>query len=393
MSSQDKVSEKVQAAIFAQLLNNAANGECADCHTRSPNWVSLDFGVFICIRCSGVHRQIGPHITRVRSVKLDGWTKDNIEIMATVGNKIANDYYEHKMPTGFRKPGANSSPEECRRFVDEKYIRKAFVPANFAEPVKDFVACRTKGTKPDFSYSQQQQQTQEKEVAPLVVKTEQQSHHAVKSMRKKSTSIDKLPPSASEKKVIHQNHHADLLSPDVDLLGNFEAHHHKHDAHSAPPRPSNKINFASFKKAQNQPEPQPSQPQPSQPQQDNLTEELAWSLEGSQPNNNSGTSQPQSQPQENKVDLMKLYNQPQVHQNHFMNGMQQGWQYGNGWNNGMYQGYNGAPMGHVNNFNVGFQPNYGGQQFNNTQNMTQQVPMQNQFYNNGFVQATPNQFF
>lgn len=73
--------------------------------------------------------------------------------MATVGNRIANDYYENRMPTGYRKPGANSSPEECRRFVDEKYVKKAFAPSGFREPVKDFVDCRNKGTKPDFSYS------------------------------------------------------------------------------------------------------------------------------------------------------------------------------------------------------------------------------------------------
>jgi len=387
MSSQDKVSEKVQNAIFAQLLNNAANGECADCNTRAPNWVSLDFGVFICIRCSGVHRQIGPHITRVRSDKLDGWTKDNIEIMATVGNKIANDYYEQKMPTGYRKPNANSSPEECRRFVDEKYIRKTFVPAGFPEPVKDFIACRTKGTKPDFSYSQQKQ-NKETDVSPPVVKTEQKLHNDMKSIRKKSTSVDKMPPTTIEKKSLHQNNHADLLSSEIDLLGSHESHH-RHDAHSAPPRSAKKIDFASFKKAQNQ-----ATPQPSQNQQDHLTDELAWNLEGSHPTNDSVTSEPQPQPQENKVDVMKLYNQPQGHQNHFMSGMPQGWHYGNGWNNGMYQGYNGAPMGHPNNFNVGFQPNYGGQQvFNNNQNMSHQVPMQNQFYNNGFVQTGPNQFF
>ena len=73
--------------------------------------------------------------------------------MATVGNKIANDYYEHKMPTGYRRPGPNASTDECRRFVDDKYINKRFIPSGFPEPVKDFVACREKGTKPDFSYS------------------------------------------------------------------------------------------------------------------------------------------------------------------------------------------------------------------------------------------------
>jgi len=142
--SKEKVSEKVQEAIFNQLSNKPGNGECADCNNKSPTWVSLDFGVFVCIRCSGVHRQLGPHITRVRSTRLDGWVKENIEIMATVGNQLANDYYEQSMTSGYRKPGANSTPEECRRFVDEKYIRKAFAPKGQPEPVKEFIECRKK---------------------------------------------------------------------------------------------------------------------------------------------------------------------------------------------------------------------------------------------------------
>lgn len=73
--------------------------------------------------------------------------------MQAVGNKLANDFYEYKMPSGYRKPGANSSPEECRRFVDEKYIRKAFAPQGHQEPVKEFLACRKKGVEPDFGFS------------------------------------------------------------------------------------------------------------------------------------------------------------------------------------------------------------------------------------------------
>lgn len=73
--------------------------------------------------------------------------------MAAVGNKLANDFYEYKMPSGYRKPTANSSPEECRRFIDEKYIRKAFSPPGFKEPVKEFVAARERGEKPNFDFS------------------------------------------------------------------------------------------------------------------------------------------------------------------------------------------------------------------------------------------------
>lgn len=407
MASKDKVSEKVQEAIFGQLLSTPANGECADCGNRSPTWVSLDFGVFVCIRCSGVHRQIGPHITRVRSVKLDGWTKENIEIMATVGNGIANDYYEHKMPTGYRKPGANSSPEECRRFVDEKYIRKAFVPSGHREPVKEFVDCRTKGSKPDFTYSQQKS----KEVAKPTVNEQQPQQNNVKPLRKKSTNVEKLP-----QKPAPQQHQQDLLSNDVDLLGSYTESDHRHETHSVSPAPAKKIDFASFKKAQSQP------PVPHHPVQQDLTNNaMAWGdFEVAQPAHTANTvsnttaAQPQPQPQENKVDVMQLYNQPQMHQNRFMQGMpHQGWQVNHGWNNGMQQGFNGNPQWQQNNFHGGFQqqqqqpqnfgmqqgfygnPNMGYNPYMNGQTaILTQGPMQNAFGNNGFVQNPGhNNFF
>jgi hypothetical protein len=318
MASQVKVPEKVQAAIFAQLLNTPANAECADCCSRSPTWVSLDFGVFVCMRCSGVHRQLGPHISRVRSVKLDGWTKDNIEIMAKVGNRVANDYYEHKMPTGYRKPGSNSSPEECRRFVDEKYIKKAFIPAGYQEPVKELIASRKNDTEPDFSYSHPQKQNKQPEPSQPtqpVTEAEPKNQSAFKFIRKKSMSLDRANEPHQDKKSAqhnqHNHHHQDLLSSDVDLLGSDPLPTEKLETHSA--SPIKKINFASFKKAQSQ----PGGMHHSNSQPDHLN--VAWELEGAQPTDNSVTSQPQ--PQENKVDVMKLYSQPQGHQNHFMSGM------------------------------------------------------------------------
>lgn len=46
-----------------------------------PRWASWNLGVFICIRCAGIHRNLGVHISRVKSVNLDQWTSEQIQVL------------------------------------------------------------------------------------------------------------------------------------------------------------------------------------------------------------------------------------------------------------------------------------------------------------------------
>ena len=53
---------------------------CADCNTPNPEWASISLGIFLCIDCAGVHRSLGAHISKVRSISLDRWEKESVEV-------------------------------------------------------------------------------------------------------------------------------------------------------------------------------------------------------------------------------------------------------------------------------------------------------------------------
>ena len=45
-----------------------------------PRWASWNLGIFLCIRCAGIHRNLGVHITKVKSVNLDTWTPEQVAV-------------------------------------------------------------------------------------------------------------------------------------------------------------------------------------------------------------------------------------------------------------------------------------------------------------------------
>ncbi|KAJ4702964.1 ADP-ribosylation factor GTPase-activating protein AGD12 [Melia azedarach] len=110
------------------LLLQKDNRTCADCGAPDPKWASANIGVFVCLKCCGVHRSLGTHVSKVLSVTLDEWSDDEIDAMIEVGgNSSANAIYEAFIPEGVSKPGPDSSHETRAKFIRSKYELQEFL--------------------------------------------------------------------------------------------------------------------------------------------------------------------------------------------------------------------------------------------------------------------------
>lgn len=127
-----------------EILERPGNRECADCKAFKPSWASWNLGILICETCSGIHRNLGVHITKVKSTKLDKWKQDQVGPCKNIGNEISNAYYEHSVPEGKRylanvksSGGDKIDPLEARkleRWIRDKYEKKKYAPPGIDPP-------------------------------------------------------------------------------------------------------------------------------------------------------------------------------------------------------------------------------------------------------------------
>ncbi|KAK3677476.1 Protein gts1 [Recurvomyces mirabilis] len=126
------ISKRQQARnerMLQDLLRNVpGNDRCADCTAKNPTWASWNLGMFLCERCGGLHRKLGTHVSKVKSLSMDSWSGDQVEHMKKVGNAEGNQRWN---PKGVR-PDIPVDVDEVdgaiERFIRQKYEQRAFVP-------------------------------------------------------------------------------------------------------------------------------------------------------------------------------------------------------------------------------------------------------------------------
>ncbi|XP_016339606.1 arf-GAP with dual PH domain-containing protein 2-like isoform X2 [Sinocyclocheilus anshuiensis] len=116
-----------------ELAKLSQNCCCADCGAADPDWASCTLGIFVCLNCSGTHRNL-PSVSRIKSIRLDFWDDELVQFMKANGNRAAKNFYEKFVPVFYYQP----QPDDCEvlreQWIRAKYERMEFTEKNRERP-------------------------------------------------------------------------------------------------------------------------------------------------------------------------------------------------------------------------------------------------------------------
>lgn len=117
---------------WQQILTIPGNKSCCDCGNPEPKWASINLGITLCIACSGVHRSLGVHHSKVRSLTLDVWEPEVLRVLFELGNDTINQIYESNISNDC---DIERATENCERPQREAWIRAKYIDRKFVLPL------------------------------------------------------------------------------------------------------------------------------------------------------------------------------------------------------------------------------------------------------------------
>ncbi|CAN9506399.1 unnamed protein product [Ophioblennius macclurei] len=114
--------EDLTKAIIEDVLRMPGNEICCDCGASDPKWLSTNLGILTCIECSGIHREMGVHISRIQSMELDKLGTSELLLAKNVGNSSFNEIMEGNLPSPSPKPTPSSDMTVRKEFINAKYV-------------------------------------------------------------------------------------------------------------------------------------------------------------------------------------------------------------------------------------------------------------------------------
>ncbi|XP_062264108.1 arf-GAP with SH3 domain, ANK repeat and PH domain-containing protein 2 [Platichthys flesus] len=119
--------EDLTRAITDDVRRMPGNNSCCDCGAPDPGWLSTNLGILTCIECSGIHREMGVHVSRIQSLSLDSLGTSDLLLARNVGNSGFNEILEANLLSPSLKPSQHSHMTERKDFIMLKYQDVHFV--------------------------------------------------------------------------------------------------------------------------------------------------------------------------------------------------------------------------------------------------------------------------
>ncbi|XP_066481141.1 arf-GAP with SH3 domain, ANK repeat and PH domain-containing protein 1-like isoform X2 [Tiliqua scincoides] len=133
--------EDLTGAIIEEIKRMPGNTTCCDCSASDPAWLSINLGILICIECSGIHREMGVHHSRIQSLALDKLSTSELLLAKNIGNSVFNDIMEASLPSSSPKPTTDSAMTLRKDFIISKYVNRKYaalrIAGNSAVRLKD----------------------------------------------------------------------------------------------------------------------------------------------------------------------------------------------------------------------------------------------------------------